>query len=72
MPLTNIGIRFNTGKVVGRWDMPNPQSQPIQFIAVAHDIGYHIALEIARGAEGCFFFDMEDEDNEQHFDVATD
>ena len=61
MPLTNVGLRFSNGLVVGRWDIPSPTSDPKKFNKVAEDIGYHITLAIARGAEGCFFIDMNDD-----------
>lgn len=57
----NIGLRFDNGKLVGRWDMPNPQTKPVEFNEVARDIGFHIALEISRGATGCFFVDMSEQ-----------
>ena len=60
MPLANIGLRFDSGLIVGSWDMPNPNTQPEQFLQVANDIGFHVATEIARGGVGCFFVTMPD------------
>lgn len=58
MPLTNVGLRFSSGLLVGRWTIPNEKTHPKEFLDVASDIGFHIALEISRGATGCFFVDM--------------
>lgn len=58
MPLTNVGLRFDSGRVIGSWDIPNPNTQPGEFNKVANDIGFHIAFEISRGAAGVFFIDM--------------
>ena len=61
MPLTNLGLRFDDGLVIGRWDVPTPQSRPQEFLEFANEIGYHIALAISRGATGCFFVDLAEE-----------
>ena len=61
MPLADVGLRFSTGLVVGRWNIPNPQTRPEEFNRVASDIGFHVALAISEGAEGCFFINMSDE-----------
>lgn len=58
MPLTNIGIRFSNGSIVGRWDLPNPTTHPERFKDFCDEIGFHIGFEISRGATGCFFVDM--------------
>lgn len=61
MPLVNVGLRFDSGLVIGRWTIPNPQTRPQEFLEVANDIGFHVATEIARGATGCFFVDLGEE-----------
>jgi len=58
MPIANVGLRFSSGKTVGSWDIPSPQSRPVEFNEVAKDIGFHITLGISQGEEGCFFVSM--------------
>lgn len=56
---SRFGLRFSDGRIIGTFDLPNPNENPFEFNEMSKEIGFHIAYGIVRGAESVEFIDTE-------------